>query len=112
LGAGDLDVDDPDEALTFQFAQDEGKGYIVRRDLRPGGESQTLANGIDGVQFVYLNSTGADTSADVSQAVRVRITLWTTLNQLGQPGTASYQRPSQVRLTSDVDLRNVTLHTF
>lgn len=112
LGEGDRDVDDQDEALAFQHIEDEGKGYLVRRDLGADGESQTLANGIDGVEFVYLNAAGADTSANVAQAVRIRITVWATLKPIGQPGTTSYQPPSQVRLTSDVNLRNAALSTF
>lgn len=112
LGAGDLDVNDSDEALTYQFSQDGGDGFLVRRDLSSGGDSQTLANGVDGVEFVYLNASGADTSANVSQAVSVRITVWATLAPIGQPGTTGYQPSSQVRLTSDINLRNVTLNTF
>lgn len=112
LGAGDRDVNDPDEALTYQFAQDGNNGFLVRRDLNGGAASQTVANNIDGVQFQYLNAAGVDTAANLSQAVRVRITIWAALNPVGQPGTTSYQPPSQVRIASDVDLRNVSLSTF
>lgn len=112
LGAGDDNVNGPDEALTYRFVQDDGKGYLVRRDLNSAAGAQTLANGIDGIQFVYLNAAGADTSSNISQAVRVRITLWATLDAVGKPGSSGYQPPSQVRLASDVDLRNVTLNTF
>jgi len=112
VGTGNSDVNGPEEALAYQFVQDGDNGFLVRRDLNPGGGSQTVANGIDGVQFIYLNAAGADTSADVSQAVRVRITVWTTLDQIGKPGSTSYQAPSQVRLTSDVNLRNVSLGNF
>lgn len=112
VGTGNRDVNGTDEALTFQFVQDGNNGFLVRRDLNSGAGAQTLANGIDGVEFVYLNATGADTSTNVSQAVRVRITVWTTLDPIGKPGSSNYQPPSQVRLTSDVDLRNVSLDTF
>lgn len=111
-GSGNRIIDGPDEALTYQFAQDGDEGSLVRRSLSGGGASQTLANDIDGVQFDYLNRTGANTSGDVSQAVRIRITVWADLNPIGQPGSTSYQPPSQVRLTSDVDLRNVSLGTY
>jgi Tfp pilus assembly protein PilW len=110
--SGNRDVNGTDEALTYQFIQDGTDGSLVRRDLNGGAASQTLANNIDGVQFDYLTADGTDTSADVSQAVRVRITVWAELNPVGQAGTTSYQPPSQVRLASEVDLRNVTLSTF
>ncbi|HEV7905953.1 MAG TPA: prepilin-type N-terminal cleavage/methylation domain-containing protein [Pyrinomonadaceae bacterium] len=112
VGTGDGDVSDMDEALTYQFTQEGNVGFLVRRDLNGGAASQTLANNIDGVQFDYLTIDGTDTAADVSQAARVRITVWADLNPVGQPGTTSYQPPSQVRLASEVDLRNVTLGTF
>lgn len=109
--AGNRDVNGADEALTYQFTQNGDDGFLVRRALN-GGAAQTLANDIDGVQFDYLTANGVDTSANVSQAVRIRITVWAELNPVGQPGTTNYQPPSQVRLASEVDLRNVTLSTF
>ena len=109
--SGNKDVNGADEALAYQFVQNGDDGALVRRALN-GGASQTLANNIDGVQFDYLAADGTDTSTNVSRAVRVRITVWAELNPVGQPGTTSYQPPSQVRLASEVDLRNVTLGTF
>lgn len=110
--AGSRDVNGADDALTYQFTQDGDTGFLVRRALNGGAASQTVANDIDGVQFDYLDRNGANTAGDVSQAVRVRITVWAELNPVGQPGTTSYQPPSQVRLASEVDLRNVSLGTF
>jgi Tfp pilus assembly protein PilW len=110
--SGSRDIGDPNEALTYQFTQDGDAGFLMRRDLNDGAGAQTLANDIDGVQFDYLDVNGANTSGDVSRTVRVRITIWAELNPVGQPGTTNYQPPSQVRLASEVDLRNVSLNTF
>ncbi len=111
-GGGDTDVTDPDEAIKFEFVQQDGKHLLARSDLSAGGETLVLANGLDGVQFEYLDAAGADTSADLTQAVRVRLTFWVTLKQRGSPGTPNYQAPSQVRLSSAVNLRNANLGTF
>ncbi len=111
-GAGDGDVNDTDEAIKYQFVQNGGNSFLVRNDLNPPGDSLVLANRIDGMQLVYFDGNGDDVSANVALATSVRITLWVTLNAVGKVGATSYQPPSQVRLSSDVNLRNATLGTF
>lgn len=99
-----------DEAIKFQFVQDDGNNFLVRKDLLTG-DSLVLANRIDGVQFDFLDSTGA-VAATIPQATSINIRIWVTLNPMGQPGSAGYQAPSQVTLTSRVALRNARLNTF
>jgi Tfp pilus assembly protein PilW len=110
LGTGDEDVNDDSEALKFQFFQNGDNNFLVRTDLRPGGDSIVLANRIDEVDFEYLND--ANVPVAVTAAVRIRITMVVTLNPVGQPGTTSYHPPAQERLSSIVDLRNATLGTY
>lgn len=111
-GAGDKDVNDTDEATKYQFVQNGGSSFLVRSNLNPPNESLVLANRIDGVQFTYFDAQGTDVSANVALATSIQIDLWVTLNPVGRPGTTSYQPPSQVRLWSEVNLRNGTLGTF
>jgi type II secretory pathway pseudopilin PulG len=105
-------VSDADEATKYQFIQTGGNSFLVRNDLNPPNNSLVLANRIDGMQFVYFDSDGNDVSTNVAQATSVRINIWVSLNPVGQVGSAGYQPPSQVRLSSDVNLRNATLGTF
>ena len=112
IGGGNKDVNGADEAIKYQFFQEGASSFLVRKALNPGGGSLVLANRIDGLQFQYFNNVGVDTSADLTQATSVRITVWVTLNQIGTPGSTSYQAPSQVTLSSDVELRNANLGTF
>ena len=109
-GTSDSQIALADEAVKFQFVQDGANSFLVRRDLITG-TSLVLANRIDGVQFNFLNSAG-NVVADIADAERINIRLWVTLNQLGRPGTNGYQPPSQVTLSSDVNLRNAQLDTF
>lgn len=99
-----------DEAIKFQFVQDGASNFLVRKDLITG-DSLVLANRIDGVQFDFLNSTGA-VAATIAEATSINIRLWVTLNPMGQPGSMGYQAPSQVTLSSRVSLRNARLDTF
>jgi Tfp pilus assembly protein PilW len=110
LGAGDRDVNDDSEAVKYQFFQNGPNNFLVRTDIRPGGDSIVLANRIDEVNFEYLNQ--ANVPVAVNAAVRVRITMTVTLNPVGLPGSNGYQAPSQERLSSIVDLRNATLGTY
>lgn len=103
-------IDGADEAIKFQFVQDGDNNFLVRKDLITG-DSLVLANRIDGVQFDFLNSAGA-TAATIAQAKSINIRIWVTLNQVGQPGSTGYQPPSQITLTSRVNLRNAQLDTF
>jgi type II secretory pathway pseudopilin PulG len=99
-----------DEAIKFQFVQDGASNFLVRKDLITG-DSLVLANRIDGVQFDFLDSTGA-VAATIAEATSINIRIWVTLNPLGQRGSAGYQAPSQVTLSSRVSLRNARLDTF
>jgi len=111
-GAGDRDVNDADEATKYQFVQTGGSSFLVRNDLNPPNDSLVLANRIDGMQLVYFDGDGNDVTTNVAQATSVRINLWVTINAVGKVGTTGYQPSSQVRLSSDVNLRNATLGTF
>jgi type II secretory pathway pseudopilin PulG len=99
-----------DEAIKFQFVQDGGSRFLVRRDLLTG-TSLVLANRIDGVQFIFLDANG-NVAADIANATSINIRLWVTLNPVGKAGTAGYQAASQVSLTSNVQLRNARLDTY
>ncbi|HZG52162.1 MAG TPA: prepilin-type N-terminal cleavage/methylation domain-containing protein [Pyrinomonadaceae bacterium] len=105
-----FEISGSDEAVKFQFVQDGASNFLVRKDLVTG-DSLVLANRIDGVQFDFLNPAGG-TAATIAQATSINIRLWVTLNQVGRPGSAGYQAPSQVTLTSRVNLRNAQLGTF
>jgi Tfp pilus assembly protein PilW len=111
-GTGDKDVNDADEATKYQFVQTGGSSFLVRSDLNPPNDSLVLANRIDGIQFGYFDSEGNDVATNIALATSIQIDLWVTLNPVGQPGTTSYQPPSQVHLSSDVTLRNAALGTF
>lgn len=106
----DFAIAGADEAIKFQFVQDGGSNFLVRKDLLTG-DSLVLANRIDGVQFDYLDSNG-NVAASVGEATAINIRVWVTLNPMGQPGSAGYQAPSQVTLSSRVSLRNAQLDTF
>jgi type II secretory pathway pseudopilin PulG len=106
----DSQIAGADEAIKFQFVQDGGSNFLVRKDLVTG-DSLVLANRIDGVQFDYIDSNG-NVAATIGQATSINIRLWVTLNPMGQAGSAGYQAPSQVTLSSRVSLRNAQLDTF
>lgn len=109
---GDKDVNDADEAIKYQFVQIGGSSFLVRNDLNPPNDSLVLANRIDGMQLVYFDENGNDVTGNVALATSVQINVWVTINAVGKEGATGYQPPSQVRLTSDVNLRNATLGTF
>lgn len=106
----DFAIAGADEAIKFQFVQDAGSNFLVRKDLLTG-DSLVLANRIDGVQFDYLDSNG-NVAASIGQATAINIQVWVTLDPRGQAGSAGYQAPSQVTLSSRVSLRNAQLDTF
>jgi len=99
-----------DEAIKFQFVQDGTSNFLVRKDLITG-DSLVLANRIDGVQFNFLNAAGG-AAATIPQATSINITVWVTLDPVGRPGRNGYQAPSQVALSSRVNLRNAQLDKF
>lgn len=99
-----------DEVVKYQFVQDGDNSFLVRKDLLTD-DPLVLANHIDGVQFDYLNAAGG-AAATIAQTTSINITIWVTLRPVGQPGSMSYQPPSQVSLTSRVNLRNAQLDTY
>ena len=109
---GDNDVNDTDEATKYQFVQAGNSSFLVRNDLNPPNDSLVLANRIDGMQLDYFDKDGNNVAANVGQATSVRINVWVTINAVGKAGATGYQPASQVRLSSDVNLRNATLETF
>ncbi|PYS92798.1 MAG: hypothetical protein DMF64_08050 [Acidobacteria bacterium] len=110
-GSGSGNVYGQDEAIKFQFYTDAtGDSFLVRRELRPGGNTEVLANRIDGMNVQYLDAAGNDTLADVTKAVGVRIRVWVNLRATGSPGSPGYQPARQVVLNSGVELHNANLN--
>ena len=100
-------INDPDEAIKYQMISDAaGNSYLVRRELRPLGKTEVLANRVDGMAVQYLNSAGNDTAANLTQAATVRVRVWVNLRASGTPGSPGYQPPRQAVLDSAVALRN------
>ncbi len=95
-------ITDPDEDVTFVY-----KGAPTRAIIRYDDGTKTstvLAGEIDAMQITYINAAGGTstlaTSAAVSEAVRVRVTIQVKLKAIaGQPA-------SEVLLTSEIALRN------
>ena len=105
-GAGSSNVNGQDEAIKYQMLTDgAGNSYIVRRDLI-GGDTEVLANRVDGMTLTYYDAAGNDTAADLTKAVAVRIQIWVNLRAMGTPGAPGYQPPRQVVLSSRVELHN------
>lgn len=104
------EIADADEVIKYQFVQDGNNSFLVRKDLLTD-DPLVLANHIDGVQFDYLNAAGG-AAATIAQTTSINITIWVTLSPVGQPGSTGYQPPSQVALTSRVNLRNAQLDTY
>ena len=106
------DVTDENEAVKYQLIQEGGGvNYLVRKDLSLA-DSSVLANRIDGVRFDYLDALGNDVSANVANAVSVRVTIFVTLREVGSSGSPGHQAASRVNLSSLINLRNVNLSTF
>ena len=103
-------IEGADEAIKFQFVQDGTSNFLVRKDLVTG-DSLVLANRIDGVQFDYLDSNG-NVAPSIGEAKSINVRVWVMLNPKGQPGSAGYQAPSRVTLSSRVTLRNAQLDNF
>jgi Tfp pilus assembly protein PilW len=117
---------DPDEDIVYV----ETNNNIVRRDMQVGGTSGTnvLSYKLDAMKFHYFtkrvvySSDGTDCDitvtnfnggselttnyTDKSQVRYLVIVVCVTLPAVGTPGGSNYQPPSQVKLVSDVELRN------
>ena|SRR5215510_10273120 len=126
----DSDVNDTDEDIKFLMYvdADQGQRYIVRYERNGTNQTTVLANRIDSLVFRYydkkvtydttvnngvcditnvLNASGtAENEVSPGAAKFVVIAVGVSLPAVGAPGSAGYQPPSQVQLTSDVVLRN------
>jgi type II secretory pathway pseudopilin PulG len=127
----DADVNDQDEDIKFLMYVDAERGqrYIVRYERNATNQTTVLANRIDSLVFRYydkkvtyqttvtsdgvcditnvVNASGtAETEVSPGAAKFVVIAVGVTLPAVGAQGTAGYQPPSQVQLTSNVVLRN------
>lgn len=105
-GAGSGNVNSNGEAIKYQMFTDPAIGsFLVRRDMATGN-TEVLANRVDGMNVTYLDANGNDTAADVTKAASVRVQVWVNLRQVGTLGSPGYQPARQVLLDSAVALRN------
>ena len=127
----DTDADDVDEDIKFLMYVDADlrQRYIVRYERNATNQTTVLANRIDSLIFRYydkkvtyettvdkdgvcditkvVNAAGnTETEVSPGAAKFVVIAVGVTLPAVGTPGTAGYQPPSEIQLTSDVVLRN------
>ncbi|MFL6207593.1 MAG: type II secretion system protein J [Pyrinomonadaceae bacterium] len=105
-GVGSGSVNETNEAVKYQMFSDPAQGnFIVRNDFSTGN-TEVLANRVDGMMVTYFDAAGNDTSADKTRAVAVRVQVWVNLRQMGTPGSPGYQPARQVLLDSSIELRN------
>ncbi len=110
----DSDTNDPGEDIVYTLINNTTGGggdnqrLITRQDINNLNAISSLANRVDGLKFVYVNSAGAEI-ANASQAQRVKITVTVTLPAVGSKGQAGYQPASQMQLASEAVLRNALL---
>lgn len=136
---GILNGEDAGEDVTYFVNSAANTNYLARWDpLQPTGvtlpemRKTVLANRVDGVRFYYfntkvtytqdpancritdpLNSAGsAQAQVTPDNAKFVVVVACVNTLQVGQPGIAGYQPPSQVLLISDVALRNSRLSKY
>ena len=125
----DSDVTDADEDIKFLMYVDAGQRYIVRYERNGTNQTTVLANRIDSLIFRYYDekvsyetTENSDGEADITNVVNasgttenevspgsakfVVIAVGVTLPAVGSPGTNGYQPQTQIKLTSDVVLRN------
>ena len=128
----DADLDDADEDVKFLMYVDAAQRYIVRYEKNGTNQTTVLANRVDSLVFRYYGEkvtydttvvngvcditnvmTAAGTSAtEVSPGTAkfIVIAVGVTLPAVGTFGSAGYQPPSQMQLTSDVVLRNAIVY--
>ena len=112
--ACDQDTSDPGEDIVYNLINNftggsgDNQRLITRQDINDGNKVSALANRIDSLSFEYIDENGA-TTADASQAQKVKITVTVTLPAVGTQGQAGYQPPSQMQLASEAVLRNALL---
>ena len=128
----DADLDDTDEDVKFLMYVDAAQRYIVRYEKNGSNQTTVLANRIDSLVFRYYdekvtydttvvngvcditnvtNAAGtAESEVTPGLAKFIVIAVGVTLPAVGTAGSAGYQPPSQMQLTSDVVLRNAIVY--
>jgi len=112
--ACDSDANDPGEDIVFAILNNTTGGggdnqrLITRQDVNDSNAISALANRIDSLTFDYIDENGV-TTADASDAQKVKIAVTVTLPKVGTEGQAGYQPPSQMQLVSEAVLRNALL---
>lgn len=107
------DTKDPGEDIVFTLINNTTGGngdnqqLITRQDVNSGSVS-ALSNRIDSLKFTYVDKNGA-TTADASQAQKVRVAVTVMLPAVGSEGQPGYQPASQMQLVSEAVLRNLLL---
>ena len=116
-GAGppcDADTSDAGEDIVFALINnttgggEDNQRLITRQDVNNANAISALANRIDSLTFDYIDENGV-TTADASDAQKVKIAVTVTLPGVGTEGQAGYQPPSQMQLVSEAVLRNTLL---
>ena len=124
----DADLDDTDEDVKFLMYVDASQRYIVRYEKNGSNQTTVLANRVDSLVFRYydekvtydttvvngvcditnVRDAAGNTKSEVSPGTAkfIVIAVGVTLPAVGTFGSAGYQPPSQMQLTSDVVLRN------
>lgn len=111
----DNDTSDPGEDIVYTLINNftggngDNQRLITRQDVNSSNAVSALANRIDALAFEYIDEEGA-TTADASEAQKVKLTVTVTLPAVGSEGQPGYQPPSQMQLTSEAVLRNSVLH--
>jgi type II secretory pathway pseudopilin PulG len=107
-GGSQYTIADKDEDIKYLINSNANKKYLVRYDQFPTGQATVLANRVDSLGFIYMDSSGTALAdqTNVTAAAMVRITVSVDLPEVGKRGVAGYQPATTIDLTSDVALRN------
>jgi type II secretory pathway pseudopilin PulG len=107
-GGTQYTIADKDEDIKYLINSNANKKYLVRYDQFPTGQATVLANRVDSLGFIYMDSSGTALAdqTNVTAAAMVRITVAVNLPAVGNKGVAGYQPATTIDLTSDVALRN------
>jgi type II secretory pathway pseudopilin PulG len=107
-GGTQYTIADKDEDIKYLINSNANKKYLVRYDQFPTGQATVLANRVDSLGFIYMDSSGTALAdqTNVTAAAMVRITVAVNLPPVGKKGVAGYQPATTIDLTSDVALRN------
>lgn len=108
-------VTEQDEDVMFSLqANPDGTFALIRSDIGLG-QARVLASPVQTLLIQYYNSASPPveiTDGSENNATRVQISLMITLPAVGKPGSPGYQPPSEMRVASDVTLRNSNLFTY